>query len=71
MNEREAYRTLIQPLSVEDVARELGVVEGFVEQQIRSGHLKALPDGQVTGSELAAYLAARRRGQACGTVLLG
>ncbi len=57
----ESYRTLIEPLTVQEVAREMGVTVDFVLQQIKDGKLLALPDGRTTGSELSRYFAAHRR----------
>ncbi len=56
-----AYRTLTEPLSMVEVAREMGVTGSFVGKQIRGGQLRALPNGRVTGAELAMYLALCRR----------
>jgi len=54
-----AYRTLTEPLSMAEVAREMGVTASFVGK-LRGGQLRALPDGRVTGADLARYLASRR-----------
>jgi hypothetical protein len=61
--EREAaYRTLTEPVTVQDAAREMGTTESVVRQQIKGGHLLALSNGRITGSELARFFAAHRRG---------
>jgi len=61
--EREAsYKTLTEAVTVLDAAREMGTTESFVRQQIKDGHLLALPDGRITGSELARFFATHRRG---------
>lgn len=54
-----AYRSLIEPLSVADVARELGVPNSQVRCLIREGALRS-KHGRVKGADLADYLASCR-----------
>jgi hypothetical protein len=56
-----AYRTITEPLTLADVARELGVTVAFMRGQIKRRQLQATADGKVTGVELARYLASKRR----------
>ena len=61
--EREAaYKSLTEAVTVQDAAREMGTTESFVRQQIADGHLLALPNGRISGPELARFFAAHRRG---------
>jgi transposase-like protein len=55
-----AYKTVIDPLSVAEVARELGVTPALVRRAIKDGDLVARAGGKVSGAQLARFLAAKR-----------
>jgi len=56
-----AYRTITEPMTVRDAAREMRVTAGFVLRQIEDEKLLASPDGRIDGPELSRYFTAHRR----------
>jgi hypothetical protein len=59
MNREEAYRT-VESMTVEDVAREIGVTPEVVLKACREGRLAQGADGSISGKDLADFLEASK-----------
>lgn len=57
-----AYRSLLNPLTLDEVARELSVEVTFIKEEIKAKRLKSNPKDKVTGNDLADYLISSRSG---------
>jgi hypothetical protein len=56
-----AYRSLIEPLTPDMVARELGLTLGYVGFLIRNRALVSDPEGGVSGARLADFIESSHR----------
>ena len=61
MNDREKAFSTVPTITEADIARELGVTEAFVQEEVRAGRLVRNKDGQFTGLAFSDYLIQRRR----------